>query len=199
MREAIIYAFDFEWTNKTIMYGAYERTRLAVPEFRHDGEGQAVAGGTQAARALPRPGAGRGIRRAVRAAGLRWSGQDRALLRKAPQLLRRPGSPSRTASGCRQGRGLHHRIPDRRAVVPAAPRALHQESRRGSASTPASGWSIPSNIARACEAFDFDITMHRLSISATPGDSLRPYFTSQAAAHQGSYNLAGIADPASTR
>ena len=27
MREALIYAFDFEWTNKTIMYGAYARTR----------------------------------------------------------------------------------------------------------------------------------------------------------------------------
>ena len=26
MREALINAFDFEWTNKTIMYGAYART-----------------------------------------------------------------------------------------------------------------------------------------------------------------------------
>src|SRR5207244_11742403 len=26
VREAIIEAFDFEWTNKTIMYGAYKRT-----------------------------------------------------------------------------------------------------------------------------------------------------------------------------
>ena len=26
LREALIYAFDFEWTNKTIMYGSYERT-----------------------------------------------------------------------------------------------------------------------------------------------------------------------------
>jgi microcin C transport system substrate-binding protein len=26
LREAFIYAFDFEWTNKNIMYGSYERT-----------------------------------------------------------------------------------------------------------------------------------------------------------------------------
>src|SRR5205085_1496149 len=26
MREALICAFDFEWTNKTIMYGSYDRT-----------------------------------------------------------------------------------------------------------------------------------------------------------------------------
>ena len=26
LREAFIYAFDFEWTNKSIMHGSYERT-----------------------------------------------------------------------------------------------------------------------------------------------------------------------------
>ena len=33
-------------------------------------------------------------------------------------------------------------------------------------------------------------------MSPTPGDSLRPYFSSQAAATKGSYNLAGVANPA---
>ena len=46
------------------------------------------------------------------------------------------------------------------------------------------------------EDFDFDMTIERLSMSATPGDSLRPYFTSQAAATKGSYNLAGVSSPA---
>jgi microcin C transport system substrate-binding protein len=40
------------------------------------------------------------------------------------------------------------------------------------------------------------MTIERLSMSATPGDSLRPYFTSQAAATKGSYNLAGVSSPA---
>ena len=44
--------------------------------------------------------------------------------------------------------------------------------------------------------FDFDITVQRFSFSTTPGDSLRTYFSSQAAALKGSQNLAGIADPA---
>ena len=44
--------------------------------------------------------------------------------------------------------------------------------------------------------FDFDLTIQRFSFSATPGDSLRTYFSSQAAALKGSQNLAGIADPA---
>ena len=37
---------------------------------------------------------------------------------------------------------------------------------------------------------------NRLTMSATPGDSLRTYFTSQAAATKGSYNLAGASRPA---
>jgi microcin C transport system substrate-binding protein len=44
--------------------------------------------------------------------------------------------------------------------------------------------------------FDFDFIIQRSSFSSTPGDSLRSYFTSQAAALKGSQNLAGIADPA---
>ena len=40
------------------------------------------------------------------------------------------------------------------------------------------------------------MTTMRLSMSPTPGDSLRPYFTSHAAATKGSYNLAGVANPA---
>ena len=46
------------------------------------------------------------------------------------------------------------------------------------------------------EDFDFDMTTERPPLSATPGDSIRPIFSSQAAATKGSYNLAGIANPA---
>ena len=37
--------------------------------------------------------------------------------------------------------------------------------------------------------------MQRFGFSTTPGDRLRTYFSSQAAAIKGSQNLAGIADP----
>jgi microcin C transport system substrate-binding protein len=46
------------------------------------------------------------------------------------------------------------------------------------------------------DGFDFDITIDRFGFSATPGDSLRTFFSSQAAALKGSNNLAGIAEPA---
>jgi microcin C transport system substrate-binding protein len=44
--------------------------------------------------------------------------------------------------------------------------------------------------------FDFDITVERFSFSSTPGDSLRTYFSAQAARTKGSQNLAGISEPA---
>src|SRR5262249_12779195 len=45
------------------------------------------------------------------------------------------------------------------------------------------------------DGFDFDITVERFSFSSTPGDSLRTFFSSQAATTKGSQNRAGIADP----
>ncbi len=43
--------------------------------------------------------------------------------------------------------------------------------------------------------FDFDIAIQRFGFSTVPGDSLRLYFSSRAAATKGSQNLAGISDP----
>src|SRR5581483_5525620 len=50
-------------------------------------------------------------------------------------------------------------------------------------------------IQQRLKDFDFDLTIQRFSFSATPGDSLRTFFSSQAAATKGSLNLAGISDP----
>ncbi len=49
---------------------------------------------------------------------------------------------------------------------------------------------------RRVEDFDFDLAITRFGFSTTPGDELRPYFSSRSAAIKGSNNLAGIADPA---
>ena len=74
VREALIYAFDFEWTNKNIMYGSYERTHSMFQNSPMMAKGPPTRRGARAARAVPRQGAGRGVRRAVRAAGDRRLG-----------------------------------------------------------------------------------------------------------------------------
>ena len=55
VREALDNAFDFEWTNKTIMYGCYERTVSVFQNSEMMANGKPSAGGAEAARAVPRP------------------------------------------------------------------------------------------------------------------------------------------------
>ena len=41
VRLALAYAFDFEWINKNIMFGSYDRTPFVLPELAADGGGRA--------------------------------------------------------------------------------------------------------------------------------------------------------------
>ena len=124
------------------------------------------------------------------------SGQDRALLRKAQQLLQEAGLP------VKDGKRL---LPNGEVFTieflldePSfQPHHAPFIKNLGTLGIEASIRLVDAVQYRArVEDFDFDMTIERLSMSATPGDSLRPYFSSQAAATKGSYNLAGVADPA---
>jgi len=196
VREALIYAFDFEWTNKTVMYGAYART---VSPFQNS---DMVASGPPSPEELKLLEPFRGqvpdevFGEPFVPPVSDGSGQDRALLRKAQQLLKDAGLP------ISQGKRLLPNgevfaiefLIDEASFQPHHASFIRNLSQLG---IDASLRLIDAVQFRArVEAFDFDITVERLSLSATPGDSIRPYFTSQAAATKGSYNLAGIANPA---
>ena len=89
MREALIHAFDFEWTNKTIMYGAYART---LSPFQNS---DMVATGPPSPEELKLLEPFRGkvpdevFGEPFVPPVSDGSGQDRTLLRKASQLLAR--------------------------------------------------------------------------------------------------------------
>jgi microcin C transport system substrate-binding protein len=196
VREAIGNAFDFEWTNKTVMYGAYART---CSPFQNS---DMVAVGPPSPEELKLLEPFRGqvpdevFGEPYVPPVSDGSGQDRALLRKAVQLL--------NDAGCviKDGKRL---LPN--GEVFAVEFLLDEPSFQphhatfiknlGQLGIDASIRLIDAVQYRArVEDFDFDVTVERLSMSATPGDSLRPYFTSQAAATKGSHNLAGVANPA---
>ncbi|MBR0691860.1 extracellular solute-binding protein [Bradyrhizobium lablabi] len=195
VREAIGCAFDFEWTNKTVMYGAYART---VSPFQNS---DMVASGPPSPEELKLLEPFRG-KVPDEVFGEPYvppvsdgSGQDRTLLRKAGQLL--------------QDAGLV--VKDRKRLLPNGD-VLKIEFLLDEASFKPHHATFIKNLellgieaeirlidavqyrARV-ESFDFEITTSRLSMSPTPGDGLRPYFSSQAAVTKGSYNLAGIASP----
>jgi microcin C transport system substrate-binding protein len=196
VREALVNAFDFEWTNKTIMYGAYSRT---VSPFQNS---DMVAEGPPSPDELKvlEPFRGQVPDEVFGSPYVPpvsdGSGQDRTLLRRAAQLL--------NDAGCV--------IKDGKRVLPSGdvftieflvdepslqPHHAPYIKNLATLGIEATFRLIDAVQYRArVEDFDFDITMERFSASATPGDSMRPFFSSQAAATKGSYNLAGITSPA---
>ncbi len=103
---------------------------VAVPEFAVDGDRQAGCGGAQAARTVPRQGAGRGVRRAVCAAGEQRQRPRSALAAPRLAIAHRGGLCRRQRpAGAAERPADHDRISRRRAGPEAASSRLHQESR----------------------------------------------------------------------
>jgi microcin C transport system substrate-binding protein len=196
LREALNYAFDFEWTNKNIMYGAYKRTHSVF----QNSDMMAVGPPSPEEIKLLEPWRGKVPDQVFGEPFVPpvsdGSGQDRALLRKAAQMLTDAGFPIR--NGKRVGADGEpiaiEFLLDEQTFVPHHTGLIKNLAVLGIDATPrvvdAAQWK-----ART-DGFDFDVTVTRMSFSTTPGDSLRSYFSSKAAATKGSYNLAGIADPA---
>jgi microcin C transport system substrate-binding protein len=195
LREALNNAFDFEWTNKTIMYGCYERTISVFQNSDMMAKGQPSAAELKLLEPLRGRVADEVFGEPYVPPVTDGSGNDRAILRKAVDLL--------AAAGCA--------VKDGKRVLPSGepitiefllneptfePHHLALIKNLATLGIAANIRLVdPVQYRARLDDFDFDITVERLSFSATPGDSLRSYFSSQAAALNGSNNLAGIADP----
>jgi microcin C transport system substrate-binding protein len=184
------------------MYGAYDAYAFGVPEFRHDGDrASPVADEIGAAGAVPRQGVPKSLStsRSCRRCG-RLRAKDRNLLRKSSQLAAIGGLAS-LKDGKAPSTGVRAKpfaieFLLEEPSVQAASRGLHQESDAARHRRDLAHRRSRCNTARASTASTFDICVQRFSFSTTPGDSLRTYFSSQAAATKGSQNLAGISNPA---
>jgi microcin C transport system substrate-binding protein len=123
------------------------------------------------------------------------SGQDRTLLRKASRLLSEAGLVVKDGKRLLPDGDVFkiEFLIDEPSFLPHHAPFLKNLGILGIEATPRQVDAV--QFRARVEDFDFDVTTERLSISATPGDSMRPTFSSQAAATKGSYNLAGIADP----
>jgi microcin C transport system substrate-binding protein len=195
MREALILAFDFEWTNKTIMYGSYDRTHSMF----QNSDLMAKGPPSPAEVALLEP-----FRDKVSAEVFGepfvppvsdGSGQDRALLRRAGQLLNEAGFPIK--DGKRVGRNGERLTIEFLLEEPSfQPHHMPYIKNLQTLGIDANLRLIDAaQMQNRRNDFDFDLTIQRFSSSSTPGESMRTYFSAQAAAIKGSQNLAGIADP----
>jgi microcin C transport system substrate-binding protein len=196
VREALIQAFDFEWTNKTIMYGAYARTHSPFQNSDMMANGPPLPQEL----ALLEPFRGQVSDEVFGAPFVPpvsdGSGQDRTLLRKASQLLVDAGL------AVKDGKRLlpNGEVFQIEFLVDEASLQPHHApyiKNLGTLGIEASLRIVdPVQYRARLEDFDFDMTIERFSMSATPGDAMRPFFSSKAAQTKGSYNLAGIANPA---
>ena len=195
LREALSYAFDFEWTNKNIMYGSYERTHSVFQNSNMMAEGKP----SPEELALLEPFRGRVPDEVFGEPFVPpvsdGSGQDRALLRKATALLRSAGYVLKDGKRMspKGERVTIEFLIDEPIFQPHHLPFIKNLAVLGIEAT--LRIVDPVQYRARVDDFDFDMTVERFQFSSTPGDGLRPFFSSQAAATKGSQNLAGIADP----
>lgn len=196
VREALGCAFDFEWTNKSIMYGLYQRT---VSPFQNS---DLMAEGMPSPDelALLEPFRGKVPEEVFGKPFVPptsdGSGQDRALLRRGGQLLNDAGFPIKGGKRMTP-QGEPFRIEF--LLDEPAFQAHHMPfiKNLGVLGIDATLRLVDPVQARARrDDFDFDVIIERFGFSTVPGDSLRSFFSMRAAATKGSNNIAGISDPA---
>lgn len=197
VRQALEYAFNFEWTNQTLFYGAYNRT----DSFFENTDMQASGLPVDAELALLEefrnelpakifnepphtPYAGSSMPR------------DRGALRKASELLDEAGWIVGD-DGLRRnedGEALKLEFPDdsrslERVMIPFTENLQSLGIDVEFELLDPSGWS------ERRQTFDFDMSSTAWGVQVTPGAELRAFYGSNAAGAEGSNNLTGLADP----
>ena len=195
LREALNYAFDFEWTNTNIMYGAYQRTHSVF----QNSDMMAVGPPDAEEIELLEPWRGKVPDQVFGAPFVPpvsdGSGHDRALLRKAAQMLQDAGFPIKNGKRVHPN-GEHVTFEFLIDEQTFQPHHMPLIKNLGTLGIDATLRMVdPVQYKARTDDFDFDVTVTRMGFSTTPGDSLRTYFSSKAAETKGSQNLAGIADP----
>ena len=196
VREALNLAFDFEWSDKTVAYGAYQR----IQSYFENSE--------LAAKGLPSPEElkllepWRGkipdevFTQEFKLPTTDGSGDNRDNLRKAADLLKEAGWTLKNGTLVNaEGKPFTFEIIDaepmfERWIQPF----LRNLERIGIKAT----FRIvdTSQIQNRTNDFDFDVTITTYPQSLSPGNEERDYFNSAKADIKGSRNLIGIKNPA---
>lgn len=196
VREALGYAFDFEWTNKNLFYGAYSRSN----SFFSNSEMAASALPDARERAILEP-----IRdqvppevftRVYQAPSTRGDGQIRGQLRTALRLLREAGwtldkGTLRNADG--EPMRFEILLVQKEFERIVAPFIRNLERMGIQVSIRIVDVSQYINRVRQ---FDFDMIVGSFPQSTSPGNEQRDYWHSATADQPGSRNLIGIKNPA---
>jgi len=195
VREALNYAFDFEWSNRNFAYGAYERTRSYFDNSELAAQGLPAADELK----LLEPYRGKipdeVFTTVFNPPKTDGSGDMRANLRKAADLLREAGW------NLKDGRLINaDGRPFRFEIIAAEPMFerwilpfIRNLDRLGIQATYRT--VDVSQYQSRMDAFDFDVTVSVFGQSLSPGNEQFDYWASDKADVKGGRNLIGVRDP----
>ena len=175
VREAIGLAFDFEWTNKNVMFSSYKRVVSFFQNTPLQAVGPPGPDELRAAGAAARQTSRFGVRRALYAADLRRVGQRPGAAEARQRNAARGGLPARRRrSEAAERQALHDRVS--RFLSRRCSRIRCRSSRiwRSSASPRVSRIVDASQYKSRTEAFDFDVMSFRLIRESDAGTRLAP-------------------------
>ncbi len=188
VRRALDLAFDFEWSNKNLFFGLYKRTA----SFFENSDMKASGPPAAEELALLEPFRDKlppeVLGEAYSSPVTDGSGSDRKLLREAQRLLKEAGwlEPG--------GKVLDLEIllfePTFEKII-----GPYVENLKRIGVEATMRRVDPAQYERRVKSFDFDLTTQRYVMDLTPGVELRNFWGSDSAKMDGSFNLAGIADP----
>ena len=196
LRIAMDLAFDFEWTNKTLFYGLYERTNsmfensnLAAKELP-----------SRAELAILKPLRGE-IPKEVFEQPFSspvndGSGRIRSNLRKASSLLKQAGYSVK--NGVLQDRSGQPLTIEFLLFEASFKRIINPYIRNLKRLGIQAYLRIVdvANFKRRQDKFDFDVVVRRIAQPLTPGIEQRNYFGSEFVDVEGSFNVGGVKNPA---
>lgn len=196
VREALTLAFDFEWTNKNLFYGLYQRTVSFFENspMRADGPPSPAELKLLEPWRSKLPDAVFGP--AYSPSQTDGSGQDRKLLRDAMNLLDQAGW--KIIDGVRKNAKGETLTVEFLGDDPILQRIegpyIKNLKLLGIAAQ--SRLVDSAQYQKRIKSYDFDLTVQRYSLGLTPGIEMRSYWGSEFAKTDGSRNLSGIENPA---
>lgn len=196
VRQALAYAFDFEWTNRHLFYDAYTRSdsyfsnsEMAASELPSAAEQALLA----PVRDQVPPEVFTRVYQAPRTDG---SGRNRNQLRQALRLLQQAGwtlDNGRLINPA--GEPFHFEILLVQKEFERVVSPFIRNLERLGISADIRIVDVSQYINRLRQ-FDFDMIVHSFGQSSSPGNEQRNYWHSSTADQPGSRNLIGIRDPA---
>ena len=194
-REALALAFDFEWSNKNLFYGLYQRTHSFFERTRMKAKGPA-SGKVLALLEPYRDQLDPAVFGEPYSPPISdGSGKDRKLLARANQLLAEAGWE-------RKGDGLVNKDGERLDFELLTSSPVFERIVTPWANNLALlGVNLtlrlvdPAQYQARLDAFDFDMTGRRYALTPTLSDAVRSFWDSHSAHTSGSYNIAGISHP----